>query len=214
MDGSVNNCDSFYKIKSGDLCEPIATSHGASLAQFLQWNPKVGGKECTNLLLDTYVCVSIIGVTPTKGNGISTPTPTQPGMVSNCDAFYKVQSGDLCEPIAKKHGASLAQFLQWNPQVGGTQCNKLQLNTYVCVSVIGVDPTPTQPGNGVATPTPYQDGMTKSCKSFHYIASGQNCDYITKRYNIPMDKFINWNPAAKRDCTGLFAKTYCCVAVL
>ena len=28
------------------------------------------------------------------GNGIATPTPTQPGMVSNCNKFYKVTDED------------------------------------------------------------------------------------------------------------------------
>ena len=213
MDGSVDNCDAFYKVKSGDLCEPIAKSHGASLEQFLKWNPKVGGRDCTGLQLDTYVCVSIIGVDPTQGNGIATPTPTQPGLVGNCDAFYMTKKGDTCQSIINKHGISLAQFTTWNPQLG-KDCSGLWLDTYFCVSIIGVEPTPTKPGNGVVTPTPTQDGMTKSCKKFHYVEPNQNCDTITKKYNIPKDKFISWNPAVKKDCTGLWGKTYCCVAVL
>lgn len=83
MDGSVDNCDSFYKVQSGDLCEPIAKSHGISIEQFVQWNPKVGGKDCTGLWLDTYVCVSIVGVdpTPTKGKYVFTITPSDISIV-------------------------------------------------------------------------------------------------------------------------------------
>lgn len=134
-------------------------------------------------------------------------------MVSNCDAFYKVKKGDVCDSIAKANGISVAQFVQWNANVG-KDCTGLWLDTYFCVSIIGVDPTPTKPGNGITTPTPTQAGMTKSCKQFHFIETGQNCDFITKKYNIPKNTFISWNPAAKSDCTGLWAKTYCCVAVL
>jgi hypothetical protein len=75
-------------------------------------------------------------------------------MVSNCDAFYKVASGDTCDSIAAKNGISATQFRQWNTNVGGTACTGLWLDAYVCVSIIGHNPTPTNPGNGIATPTP------------------------------------------------------------
>jgi spore germination protein YaaH len=37
-------------------------------------------------------------------NAVTTPQPTQPGMVNNCNAFYKVASGDTCESIINKFG--------------------------------------------------------------------------------------------------------------
>lgn len=92
----------------------------------------------------TTTTTSKLPPTTTKpGNGIATPSPYMPGSAENCDAFYKVKSGDLCEPIAKSHGISPAQFYSWNPNVGGKDCTGLWLDTYVCVSIVGVDPTPT-----------------------------------------------------------------------
>lgn len=215
--GMVSNCDKFFKVKKGDSCQSIADKSGISLAQFSKWNPKVGGSDCSGLWLDVYVCVSIVGhePTPTKpGNGISTPTPTQPGMVGNCNKFYKVKKGDNCESISKKSGISVKEFTTWNPKVGGTTCTGLWLDNYVCVNIVGHKPTPTKPGNGVSTPTPIQTGMTKKCKKFHYIKAGENCDTITKKYKITKKNFLAWNPAAGKDCKGLWAKTYCCVAIL
>jgi len=89
--------------------------------------------------------------TTTPSNGITTPSPYMPGSSENCDAFYKVQKGDLCEPIAKKFGISPADFYEWNPAVGGRDCTGLWLDTYVCVSIIGKEPQPpttttTKPG--------------------------------------------------------------------
>jgi LysM repeat protein len=135
-------------------------------------------------------------------------------MVSNCDKLYKVKKGDNCESIAKKNGISTKQFTTWNEKIGGAACSGLWLDTFVCVSMIGHQPTPTQPGNGVSTPTPIQGGMTKKCKKVHFIAKGQNCDTITKKYKISMKQFKAWNPAPGKGCKGLWAKTYCCVAVL
>jgi hypothetical protein len=39
----------------------------------------------------------------TTGTGVNTPYPIQTGMVSNCDAFYKVAAGDTCVDIANSH---------------------------------------------------------------------------------------------------------------
>ncbi|KAK8101915.1 LysM domain-containing protein [Apiospora kogelbergensis] len=222
--GMVDNCDAFYLVQSKDTCEVIASKHGISVAQFITWNTAIGGAACNGLWLDAYVCVSVIGHTPTPptttttkppSNGIATPTPTQPGMVSNCDAFHHVVSGDGCATIASKYGITVAQLAAWN-DVGGAGCPGLWLDVYVCVSVVGHTPSPTttKPGNGVATPTPTQSGMTPNCKTFHFVAANENCATIAARYRITTSQFVSWNPAAGSGCTGLWANTYACVAVL
>ncbi|KAK2043890.1 hypothetical protein LZ31DRAFT_313704 [Colletotrichum somersetense] len=170
----VKNYNKFYFIQSGKSCSSVASANSITLVQFLEWNPSAGS-SCAGLWANAYACVDIIGgatatsspttTTTTTGNGIATPTPTQPNMIGNYDAFYRVVSGDTCVVIAGKSGISLSQFVQWNPSVGSS-CSGLWLDAYVCISIIGHAPTPTKPGNGVATPTPIQDGMTKSCKRF------------------------------------------------
>nr|CDP29028.1 Putative protein of unknown function [Podospora anserina S mat+] len=215
----VNNCDEFYFVAVGDTCEIIAAKHGITQAQFLSWNPSVGS-TCTGLWANAYACVSIIGHTPTKpstttsvGNGIATPTPIQPNMVKNCDSFYKIKSGDTCATIAASKGVTVAQLTTWNPYVK-SDCTLLWLDYYVCISIVGHTPTPVNPGNGIQTPTPYQSGMTTSCKTFHFVQSGQTCQTITQRYGITQANFVKWNPAVKNDCTGMWANAYVCVAVL
>lgn len=183
------------------------------MAQFQSWNPSVG-ETCTGLWADAYACVSVVGYTPsptTTGNGIATPTPTQVTIVDNCDDFYFVVSGDTCDTIASEHGITVDQFQSWNPSAGET-CTGLWANAYACVSIVGH--TPTTPGNGVQTPTPIQSGMTTSCKTFHFVTSGQTCQTITAMYDITQDDFVEWNPAVKSDCTEMWANAYVCVGVL
>ncbi|KAL3430401.1 hypothetical protein BDV09DRAFT_189289 [Aspergillus tetrazonus] len=115
---------------SGDTCASIARSAGISLTQFTSWNPGVGS-GCSSLWLGYFVCISRVGVTATittttttTGNGIFTPTPTLPGMVKNCDAFYLVKSGDGCAAIASSKGISLSQLYAWNPNLG-SDCSGL-----------------------------------------------------------------------------------------
>lgn len=146
--GMTNNCDVFYLTKAGDNCGVISALYGVSQAQLEAWNPGFGA-GCGGIWADVYVCVSIVGhtpvtptATPTKpGNGISTPLPTQPGIVGNCDAFYRTKSGDGCGIIATKYGIFESQFIAWNPTVGqtciGLWSDALWSDAYVCVSIVG-----------------------------------------------------------------------------
>ncbi|KAK1624127.1 hypothetical protein BDP81DRAFT_398658 [Colletotrichum phormii] len=132
-----------------DSCFSIAAANGISEAQFLSWNPSVGA-NCGGMWAAAYVCVRTLDfvspttatpttttsptTTKTPGNGIETPQPTQPGMISNCDKFYFVKTDESCvtpaatchfgclvllvtscASIAASQGISVAQFLAWNP---------------------------------------------------------------------------------------------------
>ncbi|KAF2963952.1 hypothetical protein GQX73_g9614 [Xylaria multiplex] len=235
----VDNCDAFYFVTTDDSCAGIASSHGISLEQFLTWNPKAG-TTCTGLWANAYACVSIVGHSPTTStttttttiakpttttpsNGITTPTPTQPDMVSNCDKFYFVQPDEYCDDIAKKNGITSAEFLAWNPKVG-TSCSGLWANAYACVSIIGHTPsnptttttlktTTTKTGNGVTTPTPTQPGMVGNCKTFHYVNSGETCTTIATRYGITVANIISWNTGVGASCS-VWASTYACVGLI
>lgn len=126
-------------MNQGENCDTIASKNGVPLNDFLTWNPKAGQK-CTGLWADTYACVSVIGYKPPAtstmpSNGVQTPVPTQPGMVSNCNKFVFVKTDDSCASIASKAAISTSDFLKWNPQVGG-QCKGLWANAYACVGVL------------------------------------------------------------------------------
>ncbi|RYP83673.1 hypothetical protein DL770_005366 [Monosporascus sp. CRB-9-2] len=174
-----------------------------------------------------------VPTTTTIGNGIATPSPTQPGMVNNCNRFYLVSSGDTCSAVASRAVISLSQFSAWNPQTGGASCSSLWLDYYVCIGIIGTSslqpsttnegnatistssaqPSTTNEGNGIATPTPTQSGMTPNCREFYFVQPGDTCNVIASRYGISTSNFIEWNPAAGSDCRTLWANTYACVGL-
>ncbi|KAI1158056.1 carbohydrate-binding module family 50 protein [Nemania serpens] len=228
----VDNCDAFYFVQTDDSCADIAATHGISLQQFLTWNPKAGS-TCSGLWASTYACVSIIGdgpsssttATPTPtnpGNGISTPQPTQPSMVDNCDAFYFIQADDSCADIAASYGITLQQFLTWNPKAGAT-CSGLWANAYACVSIIGqspgtstttAKPTTTTPANGISTPQPTQPSMVDNCDAFYFVTADDSCADIASSHGITLQQFITWNPKAGATCSGLWANAYACVSII
>ncbi|KAF7555932.1 hypothetical protein G7Z17_g1810 [Cylindrodendrum hubeiense] len=224
--GMVSNCDKFYFVKSGDSCAAIASKHGITLVQFNKWNTKLGS-NCGGLWADAYACVSIIGHDPTPSkpttttkvsptNGIKTPSPIQDGMAKNCNKFHMIRTTTTCTSIRDYYHLPLADFYKWNPAVG-TKCQALLVNYYVCVSVVGwKPPTPTAPdkGNGIATPTPFQTGMTKNCNKFHLVKKTTTCASIQNYYKITMADFYKWNPAIGSKCTALWADNNVCVGVI
>ncbi|GIJ99590.1 hypothetical protein Aspvir_001724 [Aspergillus viridinutans] len=235
--GMVSDCDAFHLVVSGDTCATIASSAGISVSNFETWNPTVGF-DCSGLWLDYYVCIGIVGgasstaatstPTTTTGNGISTPTPYESGMVDDCDEFYLVVSGDSCASIASTAGISVTDFETWNPTIG-SGCSGLWLGYYVCVGITGGTTTTTTTtvattttsaattttsGNGVTTPTPYQSGMVDDCYSFHLVVSGDSCAVIADDGDITLDEFYLWNPTVGTSCSSLWLGYHVCIGIL
>ncbi|KAI7970130.1 hypothetical protein EIK77_008357 [Talaromyces pinophilus] len=190
------------------------------------WNWGINSTSTTTATSTTSSQTSVISntatttlaSTTTTGDGISTPTPHQTGMASNCDRFYLVSSGDDCETIASNEGISLTDFYAWNPAVG-TSCAYLDLNEYVCVLVIGATAsatstsTPTVPSNGIPTPTPYQTGMATNCDDFYLVVTNDECGTIATNHGITLSQFYQWNPAVGSSCQYLGLGDYVCVGV-
>ncbi|KAH7377902.1 hypothetical protein BKA66DRAFT_375695, partial [Pyrenochaeta sp. MPI-SDFR-AT-0127] len=71
--------------------------------------------------------------TPT-GNGVSTPLPTQPGIISNCNKFHYIAKGVVCTQVTSFQKITRADFVRWNPTVGD-DCSGMQAEVIVCVGV-------------------------------------------------------------------------------
>ncbi|KAF2010443.1 carbohydrate-binding module family 50 protein [Aaosphaeria arxii CBS 175.79] len=219
--GMVSNCNTFYKVVSGDTCQSVLSKHNLSFTQLRAWNAGIGD-NCQFLLLNTNYCVGVIGgttttVAPTPTNGISTPLPTQSGLVDNCDKFYRARPGETCADIVRKiagNGITLADFLRWNPGVG-PECRSMLADTYQCVRVIGFTrPPTTTTGNGVTTPLPTQTGMVGNCNKFEFVDAGEDCGTISQKYGISLEDFKKWNSGATiNGCTEMWANTYVCVGI-
>ncbi|KAJ4856958.1 hypothetical protein T069G_07855 [Trichoderma breve] len=223
---TIQDCTSWDVVSSSDTCQSIADFGFITLDQLYAYNPSLAKSGCPIIAGDSYCVEQNFGVPPppsstskaasttTTGNGVTTPTPTQTGMVSNCNKFHKVVSGDSCAVLASANGISLDTFYSWNPAVG-TSCASLILDYYVCVGVISQGgSTTTKPGNGVSTPGPVQTGIVSNCNSFHLVVSGDTCPDIASKAGISLDNFYAWNPAVKSDCTQLLAGDYVCVGII
>ncbi|KAL6797935.1 hypothetical protein J3E68DRAFT_448914 [Trichoderma sp. SZMC 28012] len=234
-------CSFWYDNDDGSVtCEDVPSTLLISNDNWLRWNPEIA-VSCNNFIIGRSYCIETtnepsIPITPKSStlplpsasksitpppptstkpsNGITTPTPTEVGIVDNCNAFYFVQSGDSCQDIADKNGITIDEFVSWNKGVGGTRCSGLWAENYVCISVIGRPSTPTKPGNGIQTPSPVQPDIIDTCSKFYYIKEGQSCDTIAGENGITVKDLVSWNRKAGPNCSGMWANTYACVSVI
>ena len=112
--GTITDCTYFADAQTGDTCQSIADAWGITLQQFITYNPSVGS-DCSNLVVGDSYCVeenygrgpsSTSTSTPSTTTATTTgkPSPTQSGLIANCNNFYKVQSGDYCQKIVDAYG--------------------------------------------------------------------------------------------------------------
>jgi hypothetical protein len=114
--GTITDCTYFVDAQTGDTCASIASEWGITQAQFLDYNPSVKS-DCSGLVVgDSYCVEENFGNGPAPSSTTSTsmmttsatttagPSPTQSGLVANCNAFYKVVSGDYCQRIVDAYG--------------------------------------------------------------------------------------------------------------
>ncbi|KAJ6013997.1 hypothetical protein N7540_008588 [Penicillium herquei] len=155
--------------------------------------------------------------TATTGVSLSTPMPyqallivhEQSGMVSGCERFYLVESGNDCYDIALEANIALTDLHTWNPALG-SDCSSLEAGDYVCLGTSG-QPTTMTSGTAVpATPSPTQTGMVSGCLRFYYVESGDDCYDIALDAGMSLDDFFSWNPAVS-DCSDLEVGFFVCI---
>lgn len=213
------DCGKFELVANNASCYDIAAANGDSLSDFYSWNPALNG-DCSGLYPGYYVCVNLLSTatqtaTTASTTESATPTPTQNGMVRDCNKFYFVKKDDGCSAVASAEGISLADLDEWNPALGA-DCSGLWPEYYICVGVsntLTTTATSTKSTSTVvgSTPTPTQSGMTSGCKGFYLVKSGDGCYDIATSNGITLDQFYAYNPGVGNDCSGLWPNYYVCI---
>ncbi|KAM9884454.1 LysM domain-containing protein [Verticillium dahliae] len=186
-----------------------------------------------HLPLPSLLCVSL-----TKAYLVAPPGTPAPGATQRCSGWVQSSYALSCDIIVRVIGMTLPQFQEWNPATSmmGPGCNMINGLDY-CIEVDFIQYTATMttaqsttsspgtttkasttstttPGNGVATPTPIQAGMTTRCKTFHQVVAGEVCFGVVRPAGISIANFFAWNPAVGTDCGALLPGYYVCVALL
>ncbi|KAF3182240.1 hypothetical protein EYR41_010704 [Orbilia oligospora] len=154
---AIAGCKKWFTTFPGDTCTTVTVFSDITVDDFIKWNPSLKKGVCDEVILPgTNYCVGIQQATtkttttakptkPTKpmtpGNGVSTPSPIQTGMIKTCNKFHFVAEGQSCPNIVSKYpGISIDLLFKWNPAIGKT-CTGMPPKTHICVGVIGGTPT-------------------------------------------------------------------------
>ncbi|KAI8163641.1 LysM domain-containing protein [Colletotrichum sp. SAR 10_70] len=231
-----SDCTLWWNSDDGLSCDTVLIIAGISAAQLTALNPSI--KTCGDWKVDYSYCIESASGFPepptpptpttttskapattpsptTPANGVTTPDPAQPGMVDNCNRFYKVVAGDTCTTIASKNGVTIAQLAAWNTQIGGTACTGIWAEYYICTGIIGGSPTqPSPTATPNPTPQPIQDGMVDNCNRWHLVKTGDTCSTIASSVGVTVAQLATWNKGiGGTACTGMWAGYYLCTGV-
>ncbi|KAJ5887366.1 hypothetical protein N7495_007407 [Penicillium taxi] len=128
-------------------------------------------------------------------------------MVSDCDKFYLVVSGDDYVTIASGYNISLTYFYAWNPAVGST-CASLWVGDYVYVGVeassssavvittsaiafLTTIATSSSSSASLVTPTPIKSSIVDDYNMYHLVISGDEYTTIASDARITLDEFYD-----------------------
>jgi LysM repeat protein len=180
-----------------------------------------------------YYCIGVSGSSPTLTTTppISTstpiaPSPTQSGIVSNCDLYAQAASGDYCSKFAADNSITTTELYAWNAVLGpnGANCNtEFFAGYYYCVGISGSSsPTTTSSSaatstTAVAVPSPTQSGIVSNCNGFAQAVSGDYCYEFASNHNITTTELYDWNTVLGSNganCgTEFFAGYYYCISI-
>ena len=159
---------------------------------------------------------------PTLTTPGNPPGPTQSGIAPNCNRWAMQKDGVYCADMATKASITLDQLYAWNPAVG-KDCSGLWAGYAYCVGVIGVSSSPSatmtkttstsSTPSGLPPPGPTQPGIVPNCKKWVLQKSGVYCYDMAVAAGITLDQFVAWNPAVKKDCSGVWANYAYCVGI-
>ncbi|KAK2877024.1 hypothetical protein FQN49_001474 [Arthroderma sp. PD_2] len=178
----------------------------------------------SGLVVALFIGTAAAGIHGTKPNG-----PKYQGTNPECTWFFDVVEKDTtCESIEKQWDLSHEVFVAWNPGAK-KDCGGLPVGLSVCVeapkrtttsesstsetSTSLETSTESPTSTGPPVPSPTQADLVASCTKFYLGVSGDTCARVLRRHKpLTMDQFVEWNPAVGKDCSGLWADYYYCVA--
>ncbi|KHO00987.1 LysM domain-containing protein [Metarhizium album ARSEF 1941] len=136
------NCTWWIDNDGSKKCEDMPEYSGIDMVDWLTrvlQNPSLT-PDCGNFLAGRSYCVEARSVLPTATTSSTpaeptNPSPTQAGIPTSCNKFYKAGRGDTCQGIVDRHGVELHDFYKWNPAITG-DCVGLWQGYYYCVGVL------------------------------------------------------------------------------
>ena len=133
----------------------------------------------------------------TSTTSVSTPGPTQSGIISTCDKYAEATGGIGCSDFATQNGITPAQLYAWNSVLGtnGENCgSSFWADEWYCVGVSGgTTTTSAATSTAVTAPGPTQSGIANNCNKFAEATGGIGCYDFATQNGITPAQLYQWN---------------------
>lgn len=121
--GEISNCTRWLAPADFNTCKSVLDIAYLTFAEFYNMNPSVG-PDCSGLSVGANYCMLTYpdGINPNDDwdeddnipsalcTGIITPTPTQSGIISNCNKFHNVHADNGYLAIASSQHVDLSSL--------------------------------------------------------------------------------------------------------
>ncbi|ORX36354.1 hypothetical protein BD324DRAFT_628452 [Kockovaella imperatae] len=109
-------------------------------------------------------------------------------LAADCTRNATVQSGDTCDSISNKYGASTFQLALVNEADIDENCENLQPGETICLGVAGQD-----------------------CTKVYTVKSGDTCEWLMATYGMSNTTLWSNNPQIDPECTNIYIGEVLCV---
>ncbi|KAI0476399.1 hypothetical protein GGR56DRAFT_468019 [Xylariaceae sp. FL0804] len=137
-------------------------------------------------------------VNPVSGGITGAPSPTQDGLVSNCNNYASATNDQGCEAFATLNSIAPKSLYLWNPVLGlsGEDCTTaLWASEYYCIGTSEATATATH----VTAPGPTQSGIAANCDEYATPEKDQGCYDFAAANDITSAQLYSWNPVLGDD---------------
>ncbi|GJC98179.1 lysM domain-containing protein [Colletotrichum higginsianum] len=232
QEGISSVCKRYVFADKGASCWKVSNDGGITQKRLFELNPVLGtnGENCDTMLwLNYYYCVGTeslgsptttvtrtttspaISPTASSTSAAPKPSPTQQGIVGNCNKWVQAVAGDYCWKLANDAGIDTALFYQWNTVLGsgGENCGTMIWpDYYYCIGVSSGSATTSSPPTttttttttttsaGPAKPTATHAGIPANCSKFAEApAQGASCWQLATDNGIELSRLYQLNPS-------------------
>lgn len=177
-----------YKVKSGDSLSKIASAHGITLSNLMQWNDLDSTLIYPNDVLAVSNASTAVKPTKTETKPAATETAVKPASTST----YTVKSGDSLWKIGQKYSVSITALKKQN---------NLSSDIIRIGQVLSIGTTATKPESVSSTPASETVSKTVDYDVTKLLEEAKS--YLGTSY-----LFGGSNPSAGFDCSGFIYHTY------
>ncbi|KAL7945345.1 hypothetical protein V8C42DRAFT_322860 [Trichoderma barbatum] len=213
--GTVQGCQKWYVVKSGDGCSDVAANNGITIAQFVAWNTDVNPTTCDGFWPDYAYCVKGPTISSTSKPPSTTskpPTSTSKPPTSTSkppSSTSKPPSSTSKPPTSTSKPPSSTSKPPSSTSKPPSSTSKPPSST----SKPSTTAKPSSTTTKVTAPGPTQSGIPAKCNKFAITQTGDGCESFATRNKITLSQLYSWNPVLENACKNFWAAEAYCIGV-